>query len=119
MCHRPSGVGERAQPRAHVSLEAVRSHSLTLAAALVVAAHEPHALRVEDLERQEQRDNLELMGAAVEPISVKHVACRLDVAAAVRREAVVRKQQQQVTELPVHVAKDLRVSRRKGVTCEQ
>ena len=50
---------------------------------LVITTDEADALRVDDLEREEQRDHLELMGATVNPVAIEDVGGGLDVAALV------------------------------------
>ena len=61
-------------------------HRLVHVAELVVAAEEVDPLRVHRLQREEQRDHLELVRAAVDPVSVEDVpgryGCQREVALA-------------------------------------
>ena len=70
----------------------------------MVAPHERDALRVDDLQREEQHDDLQLVGAAVHPVAVEDVRD----AGLVVGEAEVVQQQQHVAELAVDVAEDPR-----------
>ena len=56
----------------------------------MISPDEEHSRRVQRLERKEQRDYIQLVGPAVDPVPVEDVRHALDVAATMRWEAVVR-----------------------------
>mmetsp|Transcript_7106 Transcript_7106/g.14667 ORF Transcript_7106/g.14667 Transcript_7106/m.14667 type:complete len:242 (-) Transcript_7106:764-1489(-) len=68
----------------------------------VVAPHEPHPLREQHLERQEQADDLKLVSTTVNKVAIedKH-GCAFSVRGTIRP-----KEQKEIAELTVQIAKD-------------
>mmetsp|Transcript_10546 Transcript_10546/g.32848 ORF Transcript_10546/g.32848 Transcript_10546/m.32848 type:complete len:466 (+) Transcript_10546:571-1968(+) len=91
----------------HVLVEAVLLHVLVHTAEFVVPAHKEDLRRVGGLQGEEQADDLQLVCATVDPVAVEHIGARLHVAPAVRWQPVEAEEQQQVTQLAMHVAEDL------------
>mmetsp|Transcript_88714 Transcript_88714/g.248213 ORF Transcript_88714/g.248213 Transcript_88714/m.248213 type:complete len:284 (-) Transcript_88714:637-1488(-) len=85
---------------------AISRHLAVLVHVLVVAPVQPNAPRVEDLHGEEQRDDLELVAAAVDPIAVEDVGHAGHVERRVGA-AIEVEQHEEVAQLPMDVAKDL------------
>lgn len=90
----------------------------------MVSTQQHHSLGVHDFESKEQKDHLQLLRAAIDPIPIEDVRGGLDVAGRMRREAIRAAQQQQREQLPVHVSEDFAPEAQhewggqRGLTCD-